>query len=108
MEIPFEYFMFIYNIKIGVSNSMASDWSIDLEHDEYETNKDLIINDAIEAIYKTAPGHFVNLFTANSHGHPNDYLTPILKKQFKGKIETKFIDQCGCGGYVLRVWLNGN
>lgn len=80
------------------------DWSMDLEHNEYAEDIDLIIEGAIEAVNDTEAGHFVNLVTAEAFGHPDDYLTAILKTTFHDTIEMKYIDQCGCGGYVLRVW----
>ncbi|HHY73561.1 MAG TPA: CGCGG family rSAM-modified RiPP protein [Bacillus bacterium] len=83
---------------------MNKDWSMDLEHHEYETNVDLIIEDGIKAVEQTAPGYSVNLVTSNNFGDPEEYLTPLLKEVFGDTIKTKFIDQCGCGGYVLRVW----
>lgn len=83
---------------------MDKDWSMDLEHNEYEFDKDLIIEDGIKAVEETAPGYYVNLVTSNNFGDPEEYLTPLLHEKFGDAINTKFIDQCGCGGYVLRVW----
>lgn len=83
---------------------MKKDWSIDLEHGEYETNVELIIRDGVEAIEKTAVGHFVNLVTPNGFGDPIEYFSQVLILQFSDRIRFKLIDQCGCGGYVLRVW----
>ena len=83
---------------------MEKDWSIDLEHDEYEFNKNLIIEDGISAVEQTAPGYYVNLVTSKNFGNPELYVTPQLVDMFEAGVKTKFIDQCGCGGYVLRVW----
>lgn len=80
------------------------DWSKDLEHDEYEDNVELVIEDGMKAVEQTAAGYYVNLVTSNNFGNPDSFLTPLLKDVFGDKIKTKFIDQCGCGGYVLRVW----
>jgi putative CGCGG family rSAM target protein len=81
----------------------TKNWSCALEHGEYETNRDLVIAEGLEAVSETAPGYHVNLVTPHTFGNPNDYLAPILKDEFGGRIDVKFIDQCGCGGYVLRV-----
>jgi putative CGCGG family rSAM target protein len=78
-------------------------WSISLEHDEYENNVELVVHDAIEAVRSTTIGHYVNLVTPEGLGHPEDYLAEALNLTFGNTIEWKFIDQCGCGGYVLRV-----
>lgn len=83
---------------------MEKNWSISLEHEEYENNVELIIEDALEAIQNTSVGYYVNIVTPANFGNPDDYLTKSLKLCFGPEIETKFIDQCGCGGYVLRVW----
>lgn len=79
-------------------------WSIDLEHDEYESNQAMIIEDGIKAVEETDIGYYVNLVTSANFGNPDLYLTPHLKKRFDNRIQAKFINQCGCGGYVLRVW----
>ncbi|WP_442599023.1 CGCGG family putative rSAM-modified RiPP protein [Neobacillus sp. D3-1R] len=87
---------------------MNKDWTKDLEHDEYEDDIDLIIKDAIEAVDITRPGFYVNLVTSSHFGNPVDYLQPLLEELYKENISMKFIDQCGCGGYVLRVWKKEN
>ena len=46
----------------------------------------------------------MNVVTPSNFGNPDDYLTAALVDYFKETITTTFIDQCGCGGYVLRVW----
>jgi putative CGCGG family rSAM target protein len=79
-------------------------WSISLEHDEYENNLELVILDAVEAIEETTLGYYVNLVTPAEFGHPKDYLIEALASSYDNKITMKFIDQCGCGGYALRVW----
>lgn len=83
---------------------MGKNWSISLEHEEYENSVELIVKDALEAIQNTSKGYYVNIVTPANFGNPDDYLTESLKFFFGPMIETKFIDQCGCGGYVLRVW----
>nr|WP_245349951.1 CGCGG family rSAM-modified RiPP protein [Cytobacillus eiseniae] len=77
---------------------------MDLEHNEYEKDVDLIIEDGIKAVEETAVGCYVNLVTSENFGNPTDYLLPLLSNVFGDSIKMKYIDQCGCGGYVLRVW----
>ncbi|MED3574953.1 CGCGG family putative rSAM-modified RiPP protein [Cytobacillus praedii] len=83
---------------------MGKNWSMDLEHNEYEEDVELIIEDGIKAVYETEPGYYVNLVTSERFGNPTDYFVPLLTEVFGDSIQMKFIDQCGCGGYVLRVW----
>jgi len=83
---------------------MDRNWSISFEHEEYEKNVVLIVKDAMEAVRNTAEGYYVNIVTPEGFGNPENYLTDILQDHFKDRIKTRFIDQCGCGGYVLRVW----
>lgn len=85
---------------------MDENWSMDLEHGEYVDNIDYVVDDAIKAVEETGLGHYVNLVTPENFGHPEDFLTEALKTIFQDAISMKFIDQCGCGGYVLRVWKN--
>jgi putative CGCGG family rSAM target protein len=83
---------------------MDKDWTKDLEHDDYEWNIELIITDALQAVEETKKGCCVNLVTAERFGNPVDYLLPLLEELYPNNVKIKFIDQCGCGGYVLRVW----
>lgn len=78
-------------------------WSVNLETEQYVEDRNLIFKDSIESILKTKPGYFVNLVVAENHGNPDDYLVPALKEHFGERIQIRFIDQCGCGGYVYRV-----
>ncbi len=79
-------------------------WSINLETEEYVADRDLIIKDAVTAILETEVGCFVNLAAAEIHGNPDDYLVPALENAFGDSIKINFIDQCGCGGYVYRIY----
>ena len=83
-------------------------WSAALEHDDYENDIELVIKDAIEAVKVTGKGFYVNLVTPSNFGNPVEYLSETLESIYKDKIKIKFIDQCGCGGYVLRVWKTEN
>lgn len=85
---------------------MEKNWSISLEDAEYKEDIGLVVTDAIEAVEKTAKGYYVNLVTPSVFGNPDTYLKEALDLFFGNKIDTIFIDQCGCGGYVLRVWKN--
>lgn len=49
---------------------MDKNWSIDLEHGEYEQNVGLILEDAISAVKQTSKGYFVNLVTSSKFGNP--------------------------------------
>jgi len=83
---------------------MKKDRSVGLEHGDYQNNIELVIKDAIEAVSDTEIGYYVNIVTPDSFGNPIDYLTDVLESQFGKGIKYQYIDQCGCGGYVLRVW----
>ena len=82
---------------------MKENWSINLELDEYVQDRDLLVQDALQAIEDTELGCYVNLAVAENHGHPDAYLLPAIQAQFGEKLQVRFIDQCGCGGYVYRV-----
>lgn len=79
-------------------------YSVGLEHDDYENNRELVIKDALAAVADTGVGYYVNVVTPATFGNPQDYLAELLDRQFSDRIKYQFIDQCGCGGYVLRVW----
>lgn len=87
-----------------MNNIINKDHSVGLEHDEYAHNIDLVIQDAIKAVANTGVGYYVNVVTPDTFGNPMHYLTSILDEHFQDSIRYQYIDQCGCGGYVLRVW----
>lgn len=79
-------------------------WSANLEHPEHSEDRELILEDAIEAIQNTASGYHVNLVTHGDHGHPSEYLYRRLQElESDLDIEWEYIEQCGCGGHVTRV-----
>jgi len=78
-------------------------WSANLEHPEHADDRELVVRQALAAIEHTAPGNHVNLVTHAAHGHPEDYLYPVLERETDAGIEWEYVDQCGCGGHVLRV-----
>lgn len=80
------------------------DWSASLEHEDYAKDRQLVIRHALEAIEETADGCYVNLVTPNVFGNPEDYLSVLIHEKYGKIVEAKYIDQCGCGGYVLRVF----
>lgn len=79
-------------------------WSVNLEQPEHAENRDVIIEGAINAIEHTTTGYHVNLVTHGDQGHPSEYLYAILEAEFDDDIEWEFVEQCGCGGYVTRVY----
>ena len=85
-------------------NGLNKNWSISLEHDEYVVDMELVISDAIDAVEQTQKGYYVNVVTPAAFGNPDNYLAEALVVYFGSGITMKFIDQCGCGGYVLRIW----
>jgi len=82
---------------------IEKDWSCGMETEDYEKDMELLITDAFKAVEETGEGYFVNLVTPAIHGSPEQYLVPVLINRFGSTITTKFVDQCGCGGYVLKV-----
>ena len=86
------------------NGKIITNWSAGLEHGEYEDNVELVIEHALESVESTAPGYYVNVVTPAAFETPENYLLPLLTQIYGDKVEAKLIDQCGCGGYVLRVW----
>lgn len=82
----------------------TNSWSANLEKPEHAENQDLVIQQAVDAVEYTAAGNHVNLVTHEAHGHPKNYLYEVLADRFgDDSIQWKYIDQCGCGGHVVRV-----
>lgn len=81
----------------------TTSWSMNLEGPEYETDRDRLVADALDAVVRTAKGRHVNLVTHAAHGHPDTYLTDELVATFGDDVQIEYVDQCGCGGHVTRV-----
>ncbi|AOM83756.1 CGCGG family putative rSAM-modified RiPP protein [Salisediminibacterium beveridgei] len=78
-------------------------WSASLEHGDYATDRALVIRHGLEAIEETAEGTHVNLVTPAGFGNPLKYLMSPIRQLYGNAVDIEFIDQCGCGGYVLRI-----
>jgi hypothetical protein len=99
----------ILSLKREYGDPIPKSWSVNFEEDPYRDRPDLIIAESLEAIAATHPvddrhATFVNLVTPGELGDPIRYLVPALKEVLGDTIETEEEGQCGCGGYVLRVW----
>lgn len=84
------------------------DWSINLEDEQFADNPEQLIADAVKAVSITAPGRYVNLVTHQAAGHPLEGLIGKLEAALAeaGIADTKlvYINACGCGGFVTRVY----
>ncbi|WP_053948827.1 CGCGG family putative rSAM-modified RiPP protein [Halolamina sediminis] len=78
-------------------------WSANLEGSEHAEDREFLVRQGIEAVEHTAPGNHVNLVTHGEHGHPETYLYDVLDDEFGDDVEWEYVEQCGCGGHVLRV-----
>ncbi|CAG5084390.1 Putative uncharacterized protein [Thermobacillus xylanilyticus] len=62
----------------------------------------------MDAIRRTKAGHYVNLVTPGALGDPREWLIPRLSAMVKDADlavrEIRYIDECGCGGHVTRVY----
>ncbi|QGN07967.1 CGCGG family rSAM-modified RiPP protein [Halorhabdus sp. CBA1104] len=78
-------------------------WSANLEQPAHAENRKRVVEGALTAIEHTASGYHVNLVTHAEHGHPETYLYEVLDVEYGDDLTWEYIDQCGCGGHVLRV-----
>lgn len=85
------------------------DWSLNLEDPYYENRLEEVFTESLEAIQRTKAGHYVNLVTHGACGDPRDWLIPELPERLQqaglSVREIRYIDECGCGGFVTRVFL---
>ncbi|WP_081756961.1 hypothetical protein [Gorillibacterium massiliense] len=86
----------------------ANDWSINLEDDYYEQNPLELIPAALDAVKSTASGYYVNLITPGCFGNPlDDFIPKLMSRLSEERIavrEVRYVDECGCGGHVTRVF----
>ncbi|MFB6160721.1 MAG: CGCGG family rSAM-modified RiPP protein [Haloferacaceae archaeon] len=76
-------------------------WSANLERPRHADDPALVVDQALDAIEHTEPGHHVNLVTHGDHGHPSEYLYGALEDV--DHVTWEYVEQCGCGGHVTRV-----
>lgn len=84
------------------------DWSLNLEDPYFETHIDELFAESVKAVIQTKTGCYVNLVTPGKHGDPRDWYIDKLKERLEMEsidfAEICYIDECGCGGYVTRVF----
>jgi putative CGCGG family rSAM target protein len=80
-----------------------SSWSANLETPAHAADRTRVRADAVSAVEHTSPGTHVNLVTHGDHGHPESYLYDALRTAYGDAIDLEYVDQCGCGGHVVRV-----
>ena len=80
-------------------------WSANLERPQHASDRGLLVSQAVGAIEHTEPGNHVNLVTHGDHGHPAQYLYEALENRTDDDIEWEYVEQCGCGGHVTRVYV---
>ncbi|WP_226042948.1 CGCGG family rSAM-modified RiPP protein [Natrinema sp. DC36] len=78
-------------------------WSANLEKPEHADDRQLVVDQALSAIDHTASGNHVNLVTHANHGHPESYLYDVLESEGGDDVDWEYIEQCGCGGHVVRA-----
>lgn len=77
-------------------------WAADLETADHATNRQRIVDEAIDAIEQTHVGQFVDLVTHTQHGHPSTYLYSELQS-LDTAIRISDRGRCSCGGFVTRI-----
>lgn len=84
------------------------DWSLSLEDAYYEENPAAILDESVNAVRETMTGRYVNLVTPGTYGDPREAFIAELEQRCKQEgvdfTEIRYIDECGCGGFVTRVY----
>ncbi|MGO4888489.1 CGCGG family rSAM-modified RiPP protein [Anaerobacillus sp. MEB173] len=92
---------------INPTQLKEGDWSLSLEDEEYAENRNELFAEALSAINQTKAGRYVNIITPEQCGDPHEWFIPELTNRLtaasKQITEIRFIDMCGCGGYVTRI-----
>jgi hypothetical protein len=83
-------------------------WSLNLEDAYYEEHIEDLLLESQNAVRQTKSGYYVNIVTPAKCGDPRDWLVSQLSIRLKETEvsiqDIQYIDQCGCGGYVVRVF----
>ncbi|WP_438448686.1 CGCGG family putative rSAM-modified RiPP protein [Gorillibacterium sp. sgz5001074] len=84
------------------------DWSLNLEDEAYADNQEELLAASVEGIRGTDAGCYVNLVTPGGAGHPEEGFIPALERRLREDgidvAEIRYIGECGCGGFVTRVF----
>lgn len=80
-------------------------WSANLETAAHAGDRDRVVAHALQAVERTAAGHHVNLVTHGDCGHPAAYLYAELDDALGDDADYEYVEQCGCGGHVTRVFV---
>jgi putative CGCGG family rSAM target protein len=78
-------------------------WSANLEKPRHADSQAVVVEEAVAAVAQTSSGTHVNLVTHADHGHPESYLYDALEREYGDEVSWQYIEQCGCGGHVVRV-----
>lgn len=93
---------------IPLNEMKKGDWSLNVEDESYVENREEILNASIDALLRTKPNHFVNIITPGGLGHPEEWFIPSLRSRLTElniPVEgIQYIDECGCGGHVTRIF----
>lgn len=85
----------------------VSDWSLNLEDEDYAKHPDRMLQEIVEAAASTMPGCYVNVVVHEQAGDPRDGLMDRVEAALNQvgipDAAIRYIDQCGCGGYVFRI-----
>lgn len=96
-------------LQVNLGPLISKSWSANFEQEPYLDRVDLILADSLAAIAATHPvdqrhSTFVNLVTPGELGDPATYLVPALTERLGETIRLEEVGECGCGGFVVRVW----
>jgi hypothetical protein len=99
----------IASLQTPPGHLIEKSWSANFEQEPYLDRADLILADSLLAIAATHPvddhhSTFVNLVTPGELGDPAAYLVPALQERLGDSIELEEVGECGCGGFVVRIW----
>ena len=78
-------------------------WSANLEKPRHAKDRAVVVEEALAAVALSTAGTHVNLVTHADHGHPETDLYDALSRKFGEGIDWEYVEQCGCGGHVVRV-----
>jgi hypothetical protein len=99
----------IAGLRESLGNPIPKSWSANFEQEPYLDRADLVLEDSLHAIAAThlvdgSHCTFVNLVTPGELGDPGAYLVPALRERLGDSIRLEEIGECGCGGFVVRIW----
>ncbi len=94
--------------EIPLNTMHKGDWSLNLEEEYGPGEEAEMLESSLEAVTQTRQEHYVNIITPGDMGSPAEWfisrLEGLLAEKELPVEKVLYVGECGCGGYITRVY----